>query len=172
MQATGSGDQPAPCCERSRLRTPLASLPSSSGQDGASCGPEPRTPSSHCGRTRFRPWSGELKSHEPRGRKTKLRDSGAGPGRRRVSSSGSVDIEGLTRLQGVVGVSRARPERRARRQTRAGHPRTWETDPNLGQPAASSKPPLPGSLPEHPPRRSVPPGRSVFRAKLLSANKC
>ena len=34
------------------------------------------------------------------------------------------------------------------------------------------KVPPPRILPEYPPRRSDPPGRSVFKAKLLSVNKC
>lgn len=65
---------------------------------------------------------GELKSTDTAA-ETKLRDSGAEEARsERVSSSGSVDIEGLTRLQGSWASGRCGQRRARRASRRAGHP--------------------------------------------------
>lgn len=116
-QATGSGDQPAPCCERSRLRTPLGLPPVI---ERARRGfPAVQSPGLRV-LTAEDPGSGPGRGTKiPRATwpETKLRDSGAEARERRVSSSGSVDIEGLTRLQGSWA-SAVRPEKGQGVQTR------------------------------------------------------
>ena len=62
-------------------------------------------------------------------------------------------------------------QRRARVPRPAGRPRTWETDPNFSQPCSFLKSSPPRILPEYPWGGSVPPGRSVVKAKLLSVNE-